>query len=696
MYFANSSVLWALLALSIPIIIHLFNFRRFKKVYFSNVALLREIKIDTQSTNRLKHLLVLACRLFALLFLIAAFAQPFLSSTASNKKLGSSAVSIFVDNSYSMNAENKNGALLENAKKAAREIALAYKPSDKFQLLTNDFEGRHQRLFSREEFLEMLDNVQITPISKSFYQINSRQADVLNSSSQNSRKAYVVSDFQKTMYNLKNIKVDTTFSTIFVSFSANEISNIYIDSAWFDVPNHQINQTEILNVRIKSSGSEGQNFDNIPVKLFVNNEQKALASFSIETPSSVTIQLNYTNKLSGIKQCRIELQDHPITFDDNFYITYNVNESIKINCINGNSENNYLNLLFKNDEYCKLLNSASNSIDYSSLGNTNFLILNELKSISSGLSQEVEKYLMNGGSVLVIPSNTIELDSYNNFFKNIYTVGFSNWDTAKTKVERINIQHVLYNDIFEKEKLKQNNIDLPIVFGHYNSSGQSRLKAEPLLQLQNGNNFLYSSKVGKGKIYVSTVPFNSEYSNFVKHALFVPSVYKMAITSVLQNELYYCIGENEVVKVNSKLAGKEELFHIVNLARKVDFIPSSKIVEAQTNLMLYNQIKEANNYEIKYENELLGTLAFNYNSNESNLSCYDFDNLENEISKNDLSSISVINNKGKSLTQTVKEENTGKALWKICLWLSLLFILLEVLLLSSFIKNFFNKQAQII
>ena len=58
--------LLALAALAIPIIIHLFHFRRFKKVYFTNVRFLKEVKEETSNRSRLRNLLVLLMRLLAL------------------------------------------------------------------------------------------------------------------------------------------------------------------------------------------------------------------------------------------------------------------------------------------------------------------------------------------------------------------------------------------------------------------------------------------------------------------------------------------------------------------------------------------------------------------------------------------------------------------------------------------------------
>ena len=138
----RSPLVIAVLALAVPIIIHLFNFRRFKTVYFSNVSFLREIKEETASRSRVKHLLVLACRMLAIAFLVFAFAQPFIPKRNTNISAGKKYVSIYVDNSFSMGAMSGGVRLLDKAKQAGKEIVQNYAANDQFQLLTNDLRTR--------------------------------------------------------------------------------------------------------------------------------------------------------------------------------------------------------------------------------------------------------------------------------------------------------------------------------------------------------------------------------------------------------------------------------------------------------------------------------------------------------------------------------------------------------------------------
>ncbi|MBL4710371.1 MAG: BatA domain-containing protein, partial [Flavobacteriales bacterium] len=119
MKFIAPEFLYALGFLAIPILIHLFNFRRYKTVKFSQVRFLKSVKKQTQSTSKLKHIIVLLCRCFALAALVLAFAQPILEKDNQPIAVGKKGVVIYLDNSFSMQANAEVGSLLDLAKSKA-------------------------------------------------------------------------------------------------------------------------------------------------------------------------------------------------------------------------------------------------------------------------------------------------------------------------------------------------------------------------------------------------------------------------------------------------------------------------------------------------------------------------------------------------------------------------------------------------
>ncbi|HWZ04827.1 MAG TPA: BatA domain-containing protein, partial [Mucilaginibacter sp.] len=250
MHFLYPAFLFALLTLAIPVLIHLFNFRRYQKVYFSNVQFLKEIQEQQSSRRNLKERLILAARLLALTFLVLAFAKPYIPGANSAGAGKQKSVSIFVDNSYSMETLNRDGSLLDEAKRRAKEIASAYSINDRFQLLTQDFEGRHQRLLSRDEFNDAVDTVKISPRSRSLPQIINRQQSLLAMHKDGPGLLYVISDFQKNMAQGDPVKTDTGLSINLVQLKASSLPNVAVDSVALLSAIHRPGESEKMVVRL--------------------------------------------------------------------------------------------------------------------------------------------------------------------------------------------------------------------------------------------------------------------------------------------------------------------------------------------------------------------------------------------------------------------------------------------------------------
>jgi len=681
MNFVYPQFLFALFAVSIPVIIHLFNFRRFKKVYFSDIRFLKEVKQQTQNRNRIKHLLILIARILAVSFLVFAFAQPFIPTTNKNATAGLQAVSVYIDNSFSMENVSKNGMLLDEAKKMAREIALAHSQTDLFQLLTNDFEGKHQRLVTREEFLTMLDEVKISPVVKTISEITARQTDVLSKAESKNKKSFIISDFQKSISDFDKIKNDSSIKSILLPVPANQQNNLYIDSCWFDSPVHQLKQAEKLNVRIKNVSEN--NLENIPVKLFLNNQQKTPTSFSIEPNGSKDIKLSFVLKETGIQQGRIEITDYPVTYDDKFYFSFNVAKNISVTCISLHPEGakeddskKSIQSLFGKDSLFILNLQDENKIDYSSLATQQVIVLSELKSISSGLAQELNRFVQNGGSLIVFPSADADTSSYKIFLSSLGANFYLRQDTAGTKVDWVNFESEIFSDVFEK---KGGNLDLPVVHSHYSLSYSNHTSEEVLLKMRNGHSFFSKYSYKKGKVYLSAVPLNAQWSNLAKHAIFVPLMYKIAMNSQPSSELFFTVGKDNSIPATTKLTG-ENIFKIKG-ENNFEIIPETKIVDIQPTIFVHDQIKNAGNYNLFAGAENISGISFNYDRKESDLSRYSPNDLISLYEKSNLKNFSLIDAGDKDITKVLADIGQGKKMWKWCILLVLIFLATETALL---------------
>ncbi len=679
MQFINPNFLWGLLAVGIPVIIHLFNFRRFKKVYFSNVSFLEELKLQTQKYSKLKHLIILFLRILAIACLVIAFAQPFIPFSNTKKTTnGKNVVCIYVDNSFSMEAVSDENKLLDIAKTKAREILSAYNNSDVFQLLTNDFEGKHQRLLSKDEFLEMLEEVEISPSVKKLPEIVKRQQDIQNTVNVANKTSYIISDFQKSISDFQSISKDSTISINLIPLTSQKTNNIFVDSCWFESPVLQIGKTVKIIAKIKNASDVP--FEKIPLKLIINGKQRAVASFDIKEKEELLIPLTYRIDESGIQNGYAEITDYPLTYDDKYFFSYKVAENIHVLAINGETESTFLNKLFKLDSVFSFKNISENNIDYSNLKNNNLIVLNGLKTISSGLSQELQRYILNGGNLLIFPSEKADLESYRQFTTLINVGSYQAIDTTNTKVEKINLNHSIYSDVFEKIP---ENIDLPVIFNHYTLTENIHSRKESLLKLQNGKDFLSISYCGKGKVYLSAVSLNPSWSNFPRHAIFVPTLFNIALQSIALNKLSYTIGSDEVIEVPSTIntTNNENIFKIKGEEKNFEIIPETKTIDSYTNIFLHNQIKKAGNYMIFSGDTKLSGISLNYDRNESQPDCFTNKEISTIVKDKQLKNLIVIEANKKHLGEIIKEMNQGISLWKLFVLLTLIFLLGEVVLL---------------
>lgn len=680
MKFVYPEFLVALAAIAIPIIIHLFNFRRFKKVYFSNIQFLKEIQIQTQSRSRLKYWLVLVSRILAISALVLAFAQPYIPSVNNTVTSATNVASIFIDNSFSMNATNDRGTLLDDAKNKAKEIVEAYQASDRFQLITNGFEGRQQRLVNKEEFVELLEEIETVPSSRILSDVYSRQKEAVKDITEGNRNFYFISDFQRSVGDVSNFEPDTSNSLYFIPVKASQENNLYIDTCWFRAPIRQLNQPDELIARVKNVSDEG--FENIPINLVINGVQRALASFSIEAGGQKDVSLSFTNVSTGIHLAELSITDYPITYDDVFYFSYQVAEQIPVLAINGKEVSGVLNKLFGNDPYFQLTNFDETNINYSAFNDNYFIILNELEKPSSGLVQELERFVDNGGHVLIIPRDNADFPSYNEL---LLALGANEIESEGAyladnpgKVASISYDSDIYNNVFREKNEK---IDLPKVGHHYNFKTTTRSTEERILTLGNGGSFLSRFTHGKGKAYVLAVPLKGEHSNFPRHAIFVPTLYNMALYSQSVGKMYYTIGENEFVDLPNVTITADNVFKIKDTKSDLEIIPGNRSSGSNTQLILQNQITQAGNYILTVDKDTLVGLAFNFDRKESDLSCYTGDELEKEAEKAGLEGYSVLQSDVRDIGTQLKQLSQGTKLWKLFIILALVFLAIEVLLL---------------
>ncbi|GAA4091218.1 BatA domain-containing protein [Mucilaginibacter panaciglaebae] len=682
MHFIYPAFLFALVSLVIPVLVHLFNFRRYQKTYFSNVQFLKEIQEQQSSRRNLKERLILAARLLVLTFLVLAFARPYIANHTNTKAGTQRVISIFIDNSYSMQALNREGSLLDEAKRRAKEIASAYSMNDKFQLLTQDFEGKHQRLLSRDEFDDAVDVVHISPRNRSLQQVIDRQQSLLSMQPGASRTIDIISDFQKNISNGRRLKVDTGIHVSLVQLSANTPANVAVDSVWLLSAIHRPGETEKLVVRLHNYANESST--KIPLKLAINGEQKALGGFTINAHAIQNDTLTFSGLKPGWQRGEITLQDNPVTFDNQFYFSFNVKQQMPVLLIDGGTANPYLKALFSTDQFFTASRTTDGNVDYSALSNYPLVVLSDVKALSAGLAQQLKVYVRKGGTLAVFPAVDADITNYKAFLQQMVAAYPEKLLTENIKVSSLNLQNPVFKNIFEDFP---QNPDLPVIKKYYQLSLAPGIN-ENLMQLQGGGAFWAGYNSGKGKVYVAAVPLNEDFSNLPRHALFVPIMFRIALLSGHDQPLFYLLGHDETIEAPPVQSSDKQLLKLVK--GKESVIPDVKQQEGSTLLYVSDQLQETGLYDLKRQDSTVSVMAFNDNRSESDLHYYTPPELDKILADRG----NVIEPTRGAVKDIISQADFGVQLWKLCIILALIFLAAEILLTRYVnIKTTADKQV---
>lgn len=672
MHFLYPAFLFGLITLTIPVLIHLFNFRRYQKVYFSNVQFLKEIQEQQSHRRNLKERLILAARMLALTFLVLAFARPYIPGQNAANAGKHQAVSIFIDNSYSMQTLNREGSLLDEAKRRAKEIASAYNINDGFQLLTQDFEGRHQRLLSRDEFNDAVDAVKISAQSRTLQQIISRQQSLLDMHKDAVRSIYILSDFQKNMADGQPVKADTSMRIHLVQLKANALPDVAVDSVALLSAVHRPGESEKLVVRLHNYAD--RKAEKVPLKLLINSAQKAIGSYTLNPRSVQYDTLIFSGLAPGWQRAEITLQDNPVTFDNQFYFSFNVKQQMPVLLIDGGIPNLYLKAVFAADRFFAPRRVPDGNVDYAALNTYPLIILSDINAISTGLAQQLKTYVSNGGVLVVFPPVSIDFNSYRSLLQPMHASYPDKLLTEAGAVSGINLQNPLFKNIFESFPQHP---DLPTVKKYYELSRSAGTRAEEILSLP-GRPFLTSYKSGKGKVYVSAVALSEDFSNLPRHALFVPIMFRIALLSGHDEPLYYTLGRDQTVETTPVTVSSKQLLKLVKGGQSI--IADAKQQEGSTLLYIADQLREPGLYDLKKQDSTTAVIAFNDNRSESDLSYLSAAELAKLIRK----ASHVVQAGNRSLKDEITQINFGVQLWKLCIILALFFLGAEIALIRYY------------
>jgi hypothetical protein len=677
MSFLNPAFFWALTAISIPIIIHLINFRRHKLLYFSNTKYLFNIKKETKNKTRLKQLLILLARILSIIMLVFVFSGPFIPFDK-NKDIDSEPTAItgiYLDNSYSMQAEGKSGQLFALAKQTALEIVINSPSNMQYVYINNEIKPEHQNLLSREQAISEIEKTEITPFQIGMDDVILKASTIIESDVNST--IYLLSDMQKSFIKEPVANLGDNINLVFIPIVGQNANNIFIDTCFFETPVHRYGQHEKLIVRVRSFSNE-DNYD-IPLHLFINDSLKAFAGVNLEAGETKDIEINFLNTTHGHIDARLELTDYPIIYDNSIYFNYYIAEKIRVLGIGGQGENRFLNALYHSDEdnfdFQFVKQGTEQSMGFSAF---DIIVLHDISDISSGLSDALKNFVNDGGTLSFIPSDELNHSSVNSFM-NLFNAGLFSYEKAGSlRMAAPDYNHRLFEDVFQKHETQA---DFPVLASIHKFSPNTASAPEILMRTENNLPLLTKYSYGRGSLYIFTMPINNTNIDYVRHPVYVPVMYNMALNAQLNNPHYILLEQGSEFEIISyREIADNELIKITN-KEDIEIIPEHRFAGNSLSVFLPEEITEAGNYKVYSGKKLISGLSVNYNRNESVSEYYNNENLNKLVNTKYGSSATVIESGKENYYQAIKELGSGQPLWQIFLLLALFFVICEILLI---------------
>lgn len=668
MQFLYPSFLWALTALAIPVIIHLFYFRRFKKVYFTNVRFLRELKKETSARSRLRNLLILFMRLGAIAALVFAFAQPFIP-VEKDVRSGDRLVSVFVDNSFSMSQTTDRVPLLDQAREKAREIIQSYRPTDKFQILTNQSSGSEQFVVSQDDAIRQLEDIQLTAGTRKGLSIGRAIRSLQQRHNELLPVAYLLSDLQEAQFDDLDL-TDTLVQWNLVPLSPVRQNNVGIDSAWFDAPVQLDGQSNQLLVRVKNFGD--QPVENVRLTAEQNGQKKPEGTLDLVGGASAIDTINFQPSGAGWQSIQLQITDHPIQFDDNYYVAFEARASVRVLLIHDGRPDPYLKAAFQAPGYFILNEELFSRLNYSDLYNYDLVLLQEPQSISSGLEKSLIDFMENGGNTLIFPPKQASVETLGASLRRMGSDPVTGVSEGEFDVARINDASFVFNKVFSRLSTR---LKLPRSKSRLEFSSGQRSQAEWLMRYSDGRPYLQRYPVKAGNLFVSSAPVTLEENDLVQQGeIFVPMLFRMAVSTGSRKKTSYTIGGDASIELDIAAPDGDRT---MTIEADPPFIPAINPRPRGITLFTGDQVTRDGIFPLSMEDSTLALLAFNYDRQESGQKFLDPGQLKlrfpDIILWQDITP--------GSFGEAIQEMDRGIILWKWFVILALIFLALESLIL---------------
>ncbi len=530
MGFLNPLLLFGLAAAAIPIVVHLFNFRRPQRVDFSTLRFVREIEATAMRRVRIRQWLLLALRTLAVLFLVLAFAQPTRTADAGVFEEGTARSLVLVlDNSRSMTLRDAQGALIDQARALGIAVVEATGAGDERTLLPVA-RPAESRVVPYQTAGPVLDAIAATPAlagAEALTAAVARAGSVLDGAVHPRREIVVVSDLQAATFTDSASArlpddVDVTLLPLGARAQVNTaVTDVRVVSRILE-PGRPV-QIEATVVRY--GGRPGT----VGAALLLDGERVAETAVDVIPGEAVRVPFTVTPPARGWLGGEVRLEADAAEWDDVRFFALRVPPPPRVLVVRGDGQRADLVTLAlgvaAESGGLALNEIAEGALPGADLDAYDAVLLVGLSSL--GDPGRLASFVATGGGVLAFPGDAT--DVLNPLLSAIGAgridgaLGESGGDVVGTTTD-LDLDHPLFAGVFDASRPTPESIDLRKV-ARYRSGGADETT---LIATQTGAPLLQEIRRGEGSVLLFGVAPDLGWSDLPQRGLFVPLLYRAA------------------------------------------------------------------------------------------------------------------------------------------------------------------------
>lgn len=684
MTFLNPAILFGLLAASIPIIIHLLNLRKLKKIEFSTLQFLKELQKNKIRKIKLKQWLLLVLRVLIILCIVTAFARPTLVgvSVGGTTSAAKTTAIFILDDTFSMSVIDQNGSYFNQAKQSIRDILNQFEEGDEFGLILVSHQPDEIEMTSNlAKFREEVNSSAISFASDKLNNAIIKAAQVIGEAKNFNKEIYLFTDFQKGRLASKDEVTDLKgqlgeqVRLYSFNYSGKEVSNFGIDDLKINTQIFEKDKPVKFEATVKNYSDRTK--DNLVVSLFINGERLAQQSINLNPGESKIASLEASAKTYGISEALVEIEEDDLLEDNKKYTSFFIPEKIPVLILADNLTDTKLveaALKSVSDQgYFELTVKKVEQISGTQLNNFQVMIVVSSNFVNA--REKVNQFLSSGKGLIIFPSSESNTTGFNNSLSAIGIASAGSFVKTErgqsVRFNEIDFNHPVFENIFIDEKKKQ--VESPDFYSYYkiNPAG----KGKNIISLEDESSLLSEYSVSGGKILLFGSSPVFTWGDFPIKSIFAPLITKsvMYLSSKNIGDENYLAGETINVNVSERTLPQVKVIRPDN---REDFINMDE--NQRTDFVSYGSTFTAGNYKFFSGDKLVSTISVNTDPAESVTDYLTEGEFDEYLEKINFNGRHIRIDKSENPAQMILQARFGSELWRYFVLIAILLALVEM------------------